>query len=66
MASITSMVGFGGLAITHHGGLSSIGHLAIVGIGTTLVATFLTMPVVFWLGETFRIDWLLPREQDRN
>ncbi|MFB6351132.1 MAG: RND family transporter [Bradymonadaceae bacterium] len=64
MASVTSGIGFGGLAITDHGGLSSIGHLAILGISTTLVATLLIMPVILWAVETYDIDWLLPRESD--
>lgn len=64
MASITSGVGFGGLAVTEHGGLSSIGHLAIVGISTTLVATLLVTPVILWATEYYEIEWLLPRESD--
>ncbi len=64
MASVTSGIGFGGLAITDHGGLSSIGHLAIVGISTTLVATLLVTPVILWAVEHYDVDWLLPRESD--
>lgn len=64
MATVTTGIGFGGLAITDHGGLSSIGHLAIVGLSTTLVATLLVMPVILWFAETYEIDWLLPRESD--
>lgn len=44
MTSVTSMVGFGGLAITHYAGLKSIGYLAIVGILATLLATLLLLP----------------------
>jgi hypothetical protein len=64
MASVTSGVGFGGLAITEHGGLKSIGQLAIIGISTTLVANLMVMPTVFWLAETYDLAWLLPRESD--
>lgn len=66
MASMTSIVGFGGLAITEHGGLSSIGHVAIVGISSTLVGTLLMMPVIFWTAERYELDWLLPRESDKT
>jgi predicted RND superfamily exporter protein len=65
MASITSMVGFGGLAITEDPGLRSIGYLAIAGISTTLVATLVVMPTIFWLTERYQIDWLLPRPSDK-
>jgi len=64
MASVTSGIGFGGLAVTDQGGLTSMGHLAIVGLSTTLAATLLIMPVVLWFAETYDIDALLPRESD--
>ncbi len=66
MASITSGIGFGGLAITEHGGLKSIGQLAIIGIGTTMIANLLVMPLVFWTARTYDFEWLLPRESDRR
>lgn len=49
MTSVTSMIGFGGLAITDYAGLASIGHLAICGIATTWGATLLIMPAVLRL-----------------
>lgn len=49
MTSVTSMVGFGGLAVTDYAGLASIGHLAICGISTTWVATLLIMPAALRL-----------------
>lgn len=51
MTSVTSMVGFGGLAITNYAGLKSIGYLAIVGILATLLATLLLLPTTIWLFE---------------
>ncbi|MGM0556940.1 MAG: efflux RND transporter permease subunit [Myxococcota bacterium] len=59
MTSITSMIGFGGLAITDDSGLQSIGSLAIIGISTTLLATLLLMPAILWLGEKYDIGWLV-------
>lgn len=59
MTSITSMIGFGGLAITDHDGLQSIGALAIIGISTTLLATLLLMPSILWLAETYELDWVV-------
>lgn len=49
MTSVTSMIGFGGLAITDYAGLASIGHLAICGIATTWIATLIVMPAVLTL-----------------
>jgi predicted RND superfamily exporter protein len=59
MTSITSMIGFGGLAVTDYDGLQSIGYLAIIGIATTLVATLLVLPPILWLGEKYDIHWLV-------
>jgi predicted RND superfamily exporter protein len=59
MTSITSMIGFGGLAVTDYDGLQSIGYLAIIGIATTLVATLLVLPPILWLGEKYDIKWLV-------
>jgi hypothetical protein len=44
MTSITSMIGFGGLAITNYAGLQTIGQLAICGIATTWLATLFVLP----------------------
>ena len=59
MTSLTSMIGFGGLAVTDYAGLRSIGYLAILGIGTTLVATLLVLPAILWMGEKYDITWLV-------
>jgi cobalamin biosynthesis Mg chelatase CobN len=34
-----------------------MGHLAIVGLSTTLVATLLIMPVILWFAETYDVDY---------
>ena len=50
MGSLTTMIGFGGLLLSFHPGLQSIGVLAVVGIGTTLVSALLFLPALFqWL-----------------
>lgn len=51
MTSVTSLVGFGGLAITDYGGLQSLGTLAIVGIFSAFSATLLVLPSLLWLLE---------------
>jgi predicted RND superfamily exporter protein len=50
MASLTTMMGFGGQLLSFHPGLHSIGELAVVGIGTTLLAALLFLPALLqWL-----------------
>lgn len=50
MASLTTMIGFGGLLLSFHPGLHSIGSLAVAGMGTTLLAalTFLPALIQWW------------------
>ena len=50
MGSLTTVMGFGGLMLSFHPGLYSIGILAVVGIGTTLLAALVFLPAVLqWL-----------------
>jgi uncharacterized protein len=46
MGSMTTMIGFAGLMLSFHPGLRSIGELAVVGIGTTLLAALLFLPAM--------------------
>lgn len=50
MGSVTTMIGFGGLLLSFHPGLRTIGELAVVGIGMTLVAALLFLPALLqWI-----------------
>ena len=50
MGSLTTMIGFGGLLLSFHPGLRSIGSLAVVGIGATLMAALIFLPALLqWL-----------------
>jgi uncharacterized protein len=50
MGALTTMIGFGGLLFSFHPGLRSIGLLAVIGIGATLLAALLFLPAVIqWL-----------------
>ncbi len=50
MASLTTMIGFAGLLLSFHPGLHSIGELAVIGIGTTLLAALLFLPALLqWM-----------------
>lgn len=50
VGSFTTMLGFSGLLFTNHPGLQSIGQLAVIGIGMTLVAALTFLPALIqWL-----------------
>ncbi len=50
MASLTTMIGFGGLLVSLHPGISSIGRLAVIGITATLLAAVVFLPALLqWL-----------------
>lgn len=46
MGALTNLIGFGGLLLSTHPGLRSIGVLAVVGIGATLAATLIFFPAL--------------------
>lgn len=51
IGSLTTMMGFGGLLLSFHPGLNSIGSLAVAGIGTTLLAAVVFLPALLQWGE---------------
>ena len=58
MGSLTTMIGFGGLLLSFHPGLRSIGSLAVAGIGATLMAALVFLPAL--------LQWLEDRDQSRS
>jgi preprotein translocase subunit SecF len=66
MTSLTSSIGFGGLAIADYAGLKSIGYLAIAGILSTLAATLLLVPSLLYVAEANGWQRLLPGESERS
>lgn len=46
IGSLTTMMGFAGLLFTNHPGLQSIGVMAVVGIGMTLLAALILLPSI--------------------
>lgn len=46
IGSITTMLGFAGLLFTYHPGLTSIGVLAVIGIGLTLLSALTFLPAL--------------------
>ncbi|MGM0595491.1 MAG: efflux RND transporter permease subunit [Myxococcota bacterium] len=53
VASLTTMAGFSGMMAADHGGLSSIGRLATIGIFSTLAASLLFVPSFIFVR-----DWI--------
>lgn len=49
LTSLTSMVGFGSLMVARHSGIFSLGVLATLGIGWSLIATLVVLPLVIRL-----------------
>jgi predicted RND superfamily exporter protein len=50
MSSLTTTIGFGGLLLSFHPGLRSIGQLAVLGIGTTVLAALVFLPALLqWI-----------------
>ena len=50
IGNLTTAVGFGGLVLSFHPGLNSIGTLAVAGFGTTLLAALVFLPALFqWM-----------------
>lgn len=56
MGSITTMLGFAGLLFTSHPGLQSLGVMAVIGIGMTLLTSLTFLPALIqWLEDK---DWI--------
>jgi len=56
IGSLTTIIGFGGLLLSFHPGLRSIGMLATVGIGATLLAALTFLPALWqWLEDSGRL-----------
>jgi predicted exporter len=51
VGSLTTMIGFAGLMLSFHPGLRSIGELAVVGIGSTLLAALFFLPALLQVRE---------------
>jgi len=49
MTSLTTMVGFGSLSTSHFPALASLGHIALLGIGSCLLTSLLLLPSLLML-----------------
>ncbi|MDE2957192.1 MAG: MMPL family transporter [Bacteroidota bacterium] len=56
IGALTTMVGFGGLLLSFHPGLNTVGSLAIAGIGATILAALILLPALIqWLEDVGRL-----------
>ena len=47
LTSLTTLVGFGTLSLSHYPGLKSMGYVAIIGISACLLASLIVLPAIF-------------------
>jgi len=47
LTSLTTVVGFGSIALSHYPGLRSMGYVACIGISTCLFASIIVLPAIF-------------------
>ena len=47
LTSLTTIVGFGSLSLSHYPGLKSMGYVAIIGISACLLASLIILPAIF-------------------
>jgi predicted RND superfamily exporter protein len=60
MSSFTTLVGFGGMVMSQHMGLNSMGLLAILGISCCFATTFVIQPGLILLAEKFKLPGCVP------
>lgn len=60
MSSATTLVGFGGMILSRHMGLNSMGKMAIIGISICFLSTFLIQPGLIVLCEKFGFKSVVP------
>lgn len=47
LTSLTTLVGFGSIALSHYPGLRSMGYVAVIGIGACMFASIIVLPAIF-------------------
>jgi len=51
LTSLTTIVGFGSISLSHYPGLKSMGYVAVIGIGACMVASIIVLPAIFSMME---------------
>lgn len=60
MSSFTTLVGFGGMVMSQHMGLNSMGLLAILGISCCFATTFVIQPGLILIAEKLKLPGCVP------
>lgn len=47
LTSLTTLIGFGSIALSHYPGLRSMGYVAVIGIGACMFASIIVLPAIF-------------------
>lgn len=47
LTSLTTLVGFGSIALSHYPGLRSMGYVAVIGISASMFAAIIVLPAIF-------------------
>ena len=47
LTSLTTLVGFGSIALSHYPGLRSMGYVAVIGISACMFASIIVLPAIF-------------------
>ena len=47
LTSLTTLVGFGSITLSHYPGLKSMGYVAVIGISACLLASIIVLPAIF-------------------
>jgi predicted RND superfamily exporter protein len=47
LTSLTTVIGFGSIALSHYPGLRSMGYVAVIGIGASMFASIIILPAIF-------------------
>lgn len=63
MSSSTTLVGFGGMIMSQHGGLNSMGWLAIIGISSCFIMTFIIQPGLMLIADKLNIKGTVPKHE---
>ena len=63
MSSATTLVGFGGMVMSQHMGLNTMGWLAVVGISCCFIATFTIQPGLIMLAEKLNLPGCVPEHE---
>jgi predicted RND superfamily exporter protein len=69
LTSLTTLIGFGSITLSHYPGLQSMGMVSVIGITACLLATLVILPPLFHLIDRFKLKTLqqaagnLPRKE---